>query len=117
MPATRDGQGCYCHGSITAPKTKLQQLSDRCLRQCAEAGMTAEQMPALGNENFASARQLELLALRSFQLADRVASGELQFLDAVDVAFDSAVASGLADKVGYDVIQVVLATAFKKVRP
>jgi hypothetical protein len=49
-------------------------------------------------------RQLELLALRSFQLADRVASGELQFLDAVDVAFDSAVASGLADSVGYDAI-------------
>jgi hypothetical protein len=62
-------------------------------------------------------RQLELLALRSFQLADRVASGELQFLDAVDVAFDAAVASGLAEAVGYDVIQAVLATAFERVRP
>jgi hypothetical protein len=69
------------------------------------------------NEDFASARQLELLALRSFQLADRVASGELQFLDAVDVVFDAAVASGLADKVGYDVVQAVLAAAFKEVRP
>jgi hypothetical protein len=63
------------------------------------------------------ARQLETLALRSFELADRVAAGELQFLDAVDVAFDSAVASGLADSVGYDVIQTVLAAAFEKVRP
>jgi hypothetical protein len=62
-------------------------------------------------------RQLELLALRSFELADRVAAGELQFLDAVDVAFDSAVASGLADSVGYDVLQVVLAATFEKVRP
>jgi hypothetical protein len=62
-------------------------------------------------------RQLELLALRSFQLADRVASGELQFLDAVDLAFDVAVASGLADAVGYEVIQTVLTTAFEKVRP
>jgi hypothetical protein len=62
-------------------------------------------------------RQLEILALRSFELADRVAAGELQFLGAVDVAFDSAVASGLADSVGYDVIQVVLAAAFEKVRP
>jgi hypothetical protein len=61
-------------------------------------------------------RQLELLALRSFQLADRVASGELQFLDAVDVAFDAAVASGLADSVGYDIIQTVLATAFDGMR-
>ena len=64
-----------------------------------------------------SAKQLELLALRSFQLADRVASGELRFLDAVDVAFDAAVASGLADSVGYDAIQAVLAAAFEKVRP
>jgi hypothetical protein len=63
------------------------------------------------------AKQLELLALRSFRLADRVASGELQFLDAVDVAFDAAVASGLIDEVGEDVIQVVLAVAFEKVRP
>ncbi len=62
-------------------------------------------------------KQLELLALRSFQLADRVASGELQFLDAIDLVFDSAVASGLADAVGYDVIQVVLDAAFEKVRP
>jgi hypothetical protein len=61
-------------------------------------------------------QQLELLALRSFQLADRVASGELQFLDAVDVAFDAAIASDLADSVGYDVIQTVLAAAFERVR-
>jgi hypothetical protein len=65
----------------------------------------------------AQARQLELLAVRSFQLADRVAAGELQFLYAVDVAFDAAVASGLADAVGYDVIQFVLTDAFKRVRP
>jgi hypothetical protein len=63
------------------------------------------------------AKQIELLALRSFELADRVASGELQFLDAVDVAFDAAVASGLADAVGDDIIQAVLSTAFEKVRP
>ena len=63
------------------------------------------------------AQQLEILALRSFELADRVAAGQLQFLDAVDLAFDSAEASGLADLVGYDVIQIVLATIFEKVRP
>ena len=63
-------------------------------------------------------RQLELLALRSFELADSALRlAELQFLDAVDVAFDSAVASGLADLVGYDVLQVLLAATFEKVRP
>ena len=62
-------------------------------------------------------RQLKTLALRRLELADRVAAGELEFLDAVDVAFDSAEASGLADSVGYDVIQVILAAAFEKVRP
>jgi hypothetical protein len=74
---------------------------------------------ALAKRDFAESQsqRLELLALRSFQLADRVASGELQFLDAVDVAFDAAVASGLADSVGYDIIQAALATAFEKVRP
>jgi hypothetical protein len=75
--------------------------------------------PARTAHHFAEgqSRQLELLALHSFQLADRVASGELQFLDAVDVAFDAAIASGLADSVGYDVIQTVLATAFEIVQP
>jgi hypothetical protein len=69
------------------------------------------------NIDHLATRQLEILALRSFELADRIAAGQLQFLDAVDVAFDSAEASGLADLVGYDVIQIVLATIFEKVRP
>ena len=73
----------------------------------------------IANRNFENhqAKQLEILALRSFQLADRVASGELQFLDAIDVAFDAAVASGLADEVGDDVTQTVLTVAFERVRP
>jgi hypothetical protein len=62
-------------------------------------------------------RLLKHLVLRSLELADRVASGELQFLDAVDVAFDAAEASGLAASVGYDVVQDVLARAFRGVRP
>jgi hypothetical protein len=33
-------------------------------------------------------RQLEILALRSFELADRVADGELELIDAVDVAYE-----------------------------
>jgi hypothetical protein len=30
--------------------------------------------------------QIEILALRSMELADRVAAGEIKFLDAVDLA-------------------------------
>jgi hypothetical protein len=62
------------------------------------------------------ARQLEILALRSFELADRVADGELQLIDAVDIAYEAAVCSGLTETVGVDVVQAVLAEAFRPVR-
>jgi hypothetical protein len=58
------------------------------------------------------ARQLELLALRAFALADRVAANELAFQDAVDCAYDAAVSAGLPETVGDDVVQAVLAAAF-----
>jgi hypothetical protein len=57
-------------------------------------------------------QQLELLALRSFNFADRVDAGEIRFLDAIDVLYDGAVASGLVDAVGDDVVQATLAAAF-----
>jgi hypothetical protein len=38
-----------------------------------------------------AACQLEILALRSLELADRVAVREIAFLDAVDIAYDAAV--------------------------
>jgi hypothetical protein len=73
-------------------------------------------------------RQLEILALRSLELADRVAAGELHFLDAVDVAYDAAIwadlpnaidASGFIDvKVisGNDIVQATIAAAFANAR-
>jgi hypothetical protein len=57
-------------------------------------------------------RQLELLALRSFDLADRVAANELTLADAVDLAYDAALWTGLPETVGDDVVQAVLAVAF-----
>jgi hypothetical protein len=42
-----------------------------------------------------ASRQLQILALRSLELADRVAAGEIAFLDAVDIAYEAAVWSGL----------------------
>jgi hypothetical protein len=57
-------------------------------------------------------RQLEILSLRSLELAERVAAGELALIDAVDMAYTGAVWAGLTDTVGDDVVQTVLAEAF-----
>lgn len=76
-------------------------------------------------------RQLEILALRSLELADRVAAGQLSFLDAVDLAYDAAIcadlpnaidASGLIDTNihrapnGDDIVQATIAAAFANAR-
>jgi hypothetical protein len=63
-----------------------------------------------------ASRQLELLALRSLELADRVAAGEIAFLDAVDIAYEAAMWSGLTGTVGEDVVQATLAAAFANAR-
>ena len=61
-------------------------------------------------------RQLEILALRSMELADRVAAGEIKFLDAVDLAYEAALWSGLTETVGDDIVQATLAAAFANAR-
>ena len=63
-----------------------------------------------------ASRQLEILALRSLELADRVAVGEIAFLDAVDLANEAAVWSGLTDTVGDDIVHATLAAAFANAR-
>jgi len=60
--------------------------------------------------------QLEILALRSMELADRVAAGEIKFLDAVDVAYEAALWSDLTETVGDDIVQATLAAAFANAR-
>ena len=57
-------------------------------------------------------RQLELLAIRSSEYADRVAAGKIGFIDAVDCCYSAACWSGLVDEVGDDAVQLVLAAAF-----
>ena len=59
---------------------------------------------------------LDLLFERCSVLADRVARGELNFLDAVDTGWEAAIWSGLVDRVGADLVQSVLAAAFVGVR-
>jgi hypothetical protein len=61
-------------------------------------------------------RQLEILSLRSLELADRVAAGDIALLDAVDMAYGAAVWAGLTDAAGDDVVQTILAEAFRSVR-
>jgi hypothetical protein len=73
-------------------------------------------------------RQLRMLRHRATELAERVRAGELQFIDAVDVAYDAAVAAGMLETlpvyttpagsviVPDDLIQMVLAEAFGPVR-
>jgi len=59
-----------------------------------------------------AARRLEILALRSLELADRVAEGSIKFFDAVDLAYEAAIWSGLVQSVGDDIVQATLAAAF-----
>jgi hypothetical protein len=70
--------------------------------------------PGTANEPF-SRRQLKLFEQRCQTLAHRVACNQLNFIDAVDMAYDAATWSGLADAVGDDVVQETMARAFMKV--
>jgi hypothetical protein len=86
--------------------------------------------PATGTRSKAVTRQLEILALRSFDLADRVAAGQLRFID--NLAYEAAIwadlpnaidASGLIDSniagapTGQDIVQATIAAAFAAVLP
>jgi hypothetical protein len=57
-------------------------------------------------------KQIELFAIRTSELADRVAHNEIDFLDAVDMAASAAIWSGLADAIGIDATQKIMAAAF-----
>jgi hypothetical protein len=61
-------------------------------------------------------RQLELLALRALDLADRCADGQIGFIDAVDMAYSAAQWAGLDESLGDDLIQATLAAAFANAR-
>jgi hypothetical protein len=63
-----------------------------------------------------ASRQLEILALRSLELADRAATGQIKFIDAVDTAYEAACWAGLVESVGDDIVQATLAAAFANAR-
>jgi hypothetical protein len=60
--------------------------------------------------------QLEILTLRSLELANRVAAGQLPLIDAVDLAYEAAVWADLTNTVGDDVVQTIIGTAFLTAR-
>ena len=59
---------------------------------------------------------LRLFNIRCSELAGRVRAGFLPFVDAVDLAYEAAVWSGLCDLVGDDRVQVCMAEAFMGLR-
>ena len=61
-------------------------------------------------------RQLEILALRSLELADRVAAGHLPLIDAIDLAYEAAVWADLPNSVGDDVVQATISAALINAR-
>ena len=62
-----------------------------------------------------AAHQLKLLAVKSSELAHRVAAGQLGFVDAVDSAYSAAIWAGVVDSAGNDAVQKVLAAAFMEI--
>jgi hypothetical protein len=61
-------------------------------------------------------RMLGLFAVRCDEIAARVATGALPIVDGVDLLYEAAVWSGLADAVGDDRVQQVMADAFMRTR-
>jgi hypothetical protein len=63
-----------------------------------------------------SMRQLAIFVQRAFELSDRVAAGELDLIDGVDMAYEAARWSGLTETIGDDAVQAILAEAFAGVQ-
>jgi hypothetical protein len=73
--------------------------------------MTAHVAPPLAD------RQRALLHQYVMILADRVAAKQIGFIDAVDIAYQAALAAGMDQTVGDDEIQLVLYQCFSRARP
>jgi hypothetical protein len=62
------------------------------------------------------ARKVLAFEDRCFDMAARVDAGNVLIVDAVDVLWDSAVASGLVDQIGDDAVQQIMSNAFMEIR-
>jgi hypothetical protein len=61
-------------------------------------------------------KQLELFTLRCLEIADRVATNEIAFLDAIDLLYEGARWGGLVESFGDDIVQTTMAAAFANAR-
>jgi hypothetical protein len=59
---------------------------------------------------------LDLFFVRSCTVAERVAAGEIPFIEAVDFLWEAAEFAGTINRVGPDQVQAVLAAAFMGIR-
>jgi hypothetical protein len=57
-------------------------------------------------------RQAALFETRCRELAVRVQAGVISFVDAVDLAYEAAIWSGISDSLGDDFVQKIMADAF-----
>jgi hypothetical protein len=100
------------------PRTKNNSLpeSSRHRAHCAvsDGGGGAQLSAAVPAA--AGSAALDMLLERSRTLAARVRSGQIAFLDAVDMAHSAAEFAGLVDRYGDDAVQAVLAEAFATAR-
>lgn len=85
------------------------------MKQNTRGARAAQQSSAGRSEHF-SQQQLILFERRCQTLADRVGCNQLYFIDAVDMAYQAAVWSGLVDVAGDDLVQATMARAFMQVR-
>ena len=91
--------------------------------QIAEAPTPGKIDPPVQAEKFFTslpakivARQIEILIRHATTLALRVEAGQLGFIDAIDICYEAAVASGMAESVGDDQIQSILHDCFGPTR-
>jgi hypothetical protein len=100
-------------GQFQANQKSGERNTDDAMRLAEIANPNNNETKRIRNR---AARRLEILALRSLELADRVAEGSIKFIDAVDVAYEAAIWSGLVDEVGDDIVQACMAAAFANAR-
>jgi hypothetical protein len=62
-------------------------------------------------------RQIDILTQHATTLVARVQAGQLGFIDAVDIAYEAAIAAGMGETIGDDAVQEILHQCFGPARP
>jgi hypothetical protein len=74
--------------------------------------MRGGRVSAVAAKSNRTSAQLQLFAIRCSDMVDRIAAGEIGFIDGIDMLYSAAIWSGLVDNVGDDEVQLVMAAAF-----